>query len=82
MMSNLGLVVHFVWCTSTLPQGFGPTLGTMRQQVFSMLLRKCRTSGLLIPNLAKNRQDESTYEGATVSRSLRPPYRSIRPPCI
>lgn len=33
-----------------------------------MLLRKCRTSGLLIPNLAKNRQDESTYEGATVSR--------------
>jgi DNA polymerase delta subunit 1 len=31
-----------------------------------MLLRKCRTSGLLIPNLAKNRQDESTYEGATV----------------
>lgn len=35
-------------------------------QVFSMLLRKCRTSSLLIPNLAKNRQDESTYEGATV----------------
>ncbi len=32
-----------------------------------MLLRKCRTSALLIPNLAKNRQDESTYEGATVS---------------
>ena len=34
-------------------------------KVFSMLLRKCRASGLLIPNLAKNRQDEGTYEGAT-----------------
>lgn len=44
-----------------------PTFLTNFQQVFSMLLRKCRTSSLLIPNLAKNRQDESTYEGATVS---------------
>jgi DNA polymerase delta subunit 1 len=31
-----------------------------------MLLRKCRSFKLLIPNLPKNRQDETTYEGATV----------------
>ena len=37
-----------------------------RLQVFSMLLRKCRSSKLLIPNLAKSKGDDSTYEGATV----------------
>lgn len=31
-----------------------------------MLLRKCRSSNLLIPNLAKNKGDDITYEGATV----------------
>jgi hypothetical protein len=35
-------------------------------QVFSMLLRKCQLHKLLVPNLAKSRQDDSTYEGATV----------------
>lgn len=36
------------------------------QQVFSMLLRKCRSVGLLIPNLPKHVVDQETYEGATV----------------
>jgi DNA polymerase family B len=31
-----------------------------------MLLRKCRTVGLLIPNLAKHGGDTEGYEGATV----------------
>ena len=31
-----------------------------------MLLRKTRAVGLLISNIAKHGQDDSTYEGATV----------------
>lgn len=31
-----------------------------------MLLRKCRSVGLLIPNLPKHAVDQETYEGATV----------------
>lgn len=36
------------------------------RQVFSMLLRKCRSVHLLIPNLPKHGADQETYEGATV----------------
>lgn len=35
-------------------------------QVYSMLLRKCRSVQLLIPNLPKHGADQDTYEGATV----------------
>lgn len=31
-----------------------------------MLLRKCRSVQLLIPNLPKHAADQETYEGATV----------------
>ena len=31
-----------------------------------MLLRKCRSVNLLIPNLARHHGDDQTYEGATV----------------
>ncbi|KAM3572568.1 hypothetical protein VYU27_005410, partial [Nannochloropsis oceanica] len=67
LMEKLSVLVNYIEMARVtgVPMSFLLTRG-QQIKVFSMLLRKCRESSLLIPNLAKNRQDEGTYEGATV----------------
>ena len=43
-------------------------------KVMSMLLRKCRKVGLLVPNLPKNASDDK-YEGATVIEPIKAYYQ-------
>ena len=67
LLNKLSIIVNYVEMArvSGVPLNFLLTRG-QQIKVFSMLLRKTRKVGLLIPNIAKHGQDDSTYEGATV----------------
>ncbi|KAJ1440146.1 DNA polymerase family B-domain-containing protein [Ochromonadaceae sp. CCMP2298] len=68
LMNKLAIVVNYIEMARVtgVPLNFILTRG-QQIKVFSMLLRKTRKVGLLIPNLAKHGADSNdTYEGATV----------------
>ena len=67
LLNKLSIIINYVEMArvSGVPLNFLLTRG-QQIKVFSMLLRKTRAVNLLIPNLAKHGQDDSTYEGATV----------------
>lgn len=67
LMNKLAIMVNYIEMARVtgVPLNFLLTRG-QQIKVFSMLLRKTRKEGLLIPNLPKHAGDETTYEGATV----------------
>ncbi|CAM9213746.1 unnamed protein product [Choristocarpus tenellus] len=67
LMDKLSVMVNYIEMARVtgVPLNFLLSRG-QQIKVFSMLLRKCRTVGLLIPNLPKHGADQETYEGATV----------------
>ena len=67
LINKLSVLVNYIEMARVtgVPLDFLLTRG-QQIKVFSMLLRKCRTVNLLIPNLARHHGDDQTYEGATV----------------
>lgn len=67
LMNKLSIMVNYIEMARVtgVPLAFLLTRG-QQIKVFSMLLRKCLKERLLIPNIAKHGQDDTTYEGATV----------------
>ncbi|KAG5179249.1 hypothetical protein JKP88DRAFT_270411 [Tribonema minus] len=67
LMEKLSVMVNYIEMARVtgVPLGFLLTRG-QQIKVYSMLLRKCKTENLLIPNLAKHGADQEGYEGATV----------------
>ena len=66
-MNKLAIIVNYIEMARVtgVPLSFLLTRG-QQIKVFSMLLLKTRRENLLIPNLARQGGDDSTYEGATV----------------
>lgn len=67
-MGSLLISSASLWCAKyPLHDGGSREYYRDTPQVFSMLLRKCRSAGFVIPNLPKNAVgQETSYEGATV----------------
>ncbi|CAM9235239.1 unnamed protein product, partial [Sphacelaria rigidula] len=67
LMEKLSVIVNYIEMARVtgVPLNFLLSRG-QQIKVFSMLLRKCRSVKLLIPNLPKHGADQDTYEGATV----------------
>ena len=68
LMDKLSVLINYVEMARVtgVPVSFLISRG-QQIKVFSMILRKCRDVGLLVPTLAKGAPgDDATYEGATV----------------
>ncbi len=68
LMNKLAIMVNYIEMARVtgVPLNFLLTRG-QQIKVYSMLLRKCRKVGLLIPSVARQSGgDEESYEGATV----------------
>ena len=67
LMVKLSILVNYIEMARVtgVPLSFLLTRG-QQIKVFSMLLRKCRRSDLLIPTMSKGGVNDETYEGATV----------------
>jgi DNA polymerase delta subunit 1 len=67
LMVKLSILVNYIEMARVtgVPLGFLLTRG-QQIKVFSMLLRKCKRTDLLIPTMAKTGGNDETYEGATV----------------
>lgn len=67
LLNKLSIIVNYVEMARVtgVPLSYLLTRG-QQIKVFSMILRKTRKEGLLIPNVAKHGGDDGSYEGATV----------------
>ena len=67
LMVKLSILVNYVEMARVtgVPLNYLLTRG-QQIKVFSMLLRKCKRTDLLIPTVSKNGGNDETYEGATV----------------
>ncbi|CAM9460494.1 unnamed protein product [Chrysoparadoxa australica] len=76
LMEKLSVLVNYVEMARVtgVPLNFLLQRG-QQIKVFSMLLRKCKSVGLLIPNLPKTGGNAETYEGATVLEPKRAFYK-------
>lgn len=75
-LNKLSVIVNYVEMArvSGVPISFLLTRG-QQIKVFSMILRKTRKEGLLIPNIARHGGDDgATYEGATVIEPIKAYY--------
>jgi DNA polymerase delta subunit 1 len=67
LMDKLSVMVNYIEMARVTGVPLSYLLARGQQiKVFSMLLRKCKLTGLLIQTLAKSGGDDVTYEGATV----------------
>jgi DNA polymerase delta subunit 1 len=75
LLNKLSIIVNYVEMARVtgVPLSYLLTRG-QQIKVFSMILRKTRREGLLIPNIAKHGGDEGGYEGATVIEPVKAYY--------